>query len=249
MATMKVAVITPYYQESDAWLARCLASVAAQQHPCTHIVLADGHPKAWLDGAGVRHIRLDRAHADAGNTPRAIGALLAISEGYDAVTFLDADNWYALEHVATCAAVAERTGCDYVTAGRHLCREDGSVMPIRASDDANWQHVDTNCFFLLFGAFHSVARWALMPKPMALHGDRFYLQSLRADGLAAGRSPAPTVHYLCTWASFFRALGEDVPAYAKENVDAAPLRRWIQRLQPADLRAVQRLTGCTLAAA
>ncbi|MCA0175081.1 MAG: glycosyltransferase [Proteobacteria bacterium] len=244
---MRVAVITPYHREPEAWLRRCLASVRNQTLACEHLVIADGHPQDWLDGEGVRHIRLDRAHRDYGNTPRAIGALLAISEGFDAVTFLDADNWYAPEHIATCVQVAAQTGCDYVTASRHLCREDGSIMAVHASDDGDWSHVDTNCFFLLVGAFHSVARWALMPKPMALLGDRFYLQGLLADGLRAGRSPARTVHYLCTWSSFYRALGEPVPAFAKENIDGQPVRNWLARLQPGDLAVVRRLTGCALA--
>ena len=96
---MRVAVVTPYYKEPRGWIERCIASVAAQTHACDHFLVADGHAQDWIDGAGVRHLRLDRGHGDYGNTPRALGALLAVSEGYDAIAFLDADNWYAPEHV------------------------------------------------------------------------------------------------------------------------------------------------------
>lgn len=243
---MKVAVITPYFQESRAWVERCMASVRAQTHPCTHFMVSDGQPLDALDEAGVRHVRLGRAHADYGNTPRAIGGQLAVAEGFDAVCFLDADNWYAPDHVASCAATAEHSNADFVTAGRRLVREDGSVIPLRTSDDADGSHVDTNCFFLLFGAFHTLARWALAPRSMASLFDRFYLQSLRAEGLREAQTGRATVDYLCTWASIFRAVGEAPPPYAKENVSSEPLRRWAQRLNPSDFDCVHRLTGCRL---
>jgi hypothetical protein len=62
--------------------------------------VSDGFPQDWLDSANVRHIRLGRPHNDAGNTPRGLGALLAVSEGYDGIGLLDADNWYDEDHIA-----------------------------------------------------------------------------------------------------------------------------------------------------
>jgi glycosyltransferase involved in cell wall biosynthesis len=243
---MRVAVITPYYREPREWLERCISSVAAQAHPCDHILVADGHAQDWIDTTGVRHLRLDRGHADFGNTPRALGALAAVSEGYDAIAFLDADNWYSPDHVQRCVQVADATGADYVTTGRHMAREDMSVMDVSISDDASGKHVDTNCFFLLFGAFHTIPRWVLMPKPMATWGDRFYLQSLREEGLREARTQTRSVYYLCTWSSVYRAIGEAPPAFAKDGLSAEPLQRWRARLQPADLAAVQRLSGVRL---
>ncbi|HPO19917.1 MAG TPA: glycosyltransferase [Rubrivivax sp.] len=243
---MKVAVVTPYFQEPPSWIERCMASVRAQTHPCTHFMVSDGHALDVVDEAGVRHVRLGRAHADYGNTPRAIGGLLAVAEGFDAVCFLDADNWYARDHVAACVATAEHSHADFVVADRRLVRDDGSVIPLRTSDDADGSHVDTNCMFLLFGAFHTIPRWALAPRPMASLFDRFYLQSLRAEGLREAHTGQATVDYLCTWASIFRAVGEEPPAYAKENVSSERLVQWAQRLQPLDFQQVHRLTGCSL---
>ena len=243
---MKVAVITPYFQEPQPWIERCMASVRAQTHPCTHFMVSDGQPLDVLDDAGVRHVRLGRGHADFGNTPRAIGGQLAVAEGFDAVCFLDADNWYAADHVATCVATADSSYADFVVARRRLVREDGSVIPLRSSDDADGSHVDTNCFFLLFGAFHTLPRWALAPRPMASLFDRFYLQSLRTEGLHEAHTGRETVDYLCTWASVFRAVGETPPGYAKENILSEWLLQWAQRLQPGDFERVHRLTGCRL---
>ncbi|BAL95037.1 glycosyltransferase family 2 protein [Rubrivivax gelatinosus] len=245
---MHVAVVTPYYKESRAWVQRCLDSVRAQTRACEHIVVADGHPQDWIDTAGVRHIRLDRAHGDYGNTPRSIGAQLALSEGYDAVAFLDADNWYEPDHLEACITAAEASGADYVAARRNWVREDGSRMPYESDEDRRGTHVDTNCFFLTFGAFHTLARWLMMPKPMAMLGDRFFLASLREDGLCGAKTSRPTVNYLCTWAHVFREIGEEPPASAKDGLPTAKLRRWVGQLQNEDFRQIKRLAGCDLQA-
>jgi hypothetical protein len=42
-----------------------------------------------------------------GNTPRAIGGILADAYGFDAVTYLDADNWYDPAHVEDFVAAHE----------------------------------------------------------------------------------------------------------------------------------------------
>src|SRR5574337_2079445 len=107
---LKVAVVTPYFKEPAATLARCIDSVRKQHADreigeIAHILVADGHPQHWIDDLSVRHLKLDRAHGDFGNTPRSIGAQLAASEGYDAIAFLDADNWLDPDHVAACVAV------------------------------------------------------------------------------------------------------------------------------------------------
>jgi glycosyltransferase involved in cell wall biosynthesis len=243
---MRVAVVTPYYKEPREWLQRCIDSVRAQTHACDHILVADGHPQDWIDQAGVRHIRLDRGHADYGNTPRSIGGQLAVAEGYDAIAFLDADNWFEPDHVERCVEVALSTNCDVVTAKRYWVRADGSRMDVRIGEDEDGSHVDTNCFFLLFGAFHSIPRWLMMPKPMAIWCDRFYLASLREEGLREASTSEPTVNYLCTWANVYRAIGEDPPAYAKEGLPMERLTNWLKALQPGDLAHVQRMSGCSL---
>jgi glycosyltransferase involved in cell wall biosynthesis len=240
---MRVAVVTPYYKEPRAWLERCIESVRQQTHPCEHILVSDGNPNDWIDAHELRHVQLGRSHGDYGNTPRGVGALLAASESFDAVCFLDADNWYQPDHVARCAATAEATGADYVVSGRHLVREDGSIMDITVADELNAAHVDTNCFFLTFPTFHTLARWAIMPKPMSMWGDRFYLKSLRQEGLKEAHTRTRTVNYLCTWSSFYRALGETPPAFAKEAMQADQLVNWVSRLTPGDKQIVARMTG------
>ena len=246
---MRVAVVTPYYKEPRAWLERCLASVQAQDHVCEHFVISDGHPQEWLDHANVRHIRLDLAHADYGNTPRCIGAQLAVAEGFDAVAFLDADNWYEPQHISACVDVALASRADYVVSGRSLNREDGSVLPWRSREDELVEHVDTSCFFMLQGAFHTLPRWLLMPKPMTMLGDRYFLVSLRQEGLKEARTRRTTVNYLCCWADVYRAVGEVPPAFAKGALPLYQVRQWLLGLSEKDHLRVERLSGCDVGTA
>ncbi len=243
---MKVAVITPYYKEPREWIERCIAGVRAQSHPTTHLLVADGFAQDWIDGAGVRHLRLDKAHADYGNTPRALGALLAASEGYDAVCFIDADNWCSVDHVRSCVELARSGDYDYITTRRHMVREDGSIMPLRISEDVDGSHVDTNLYFLMRGAFHTLARWALMPRPMAVYGDRVFLASLRSDGLKSACTEERSLRYLCTWAHLYRDIGETPPAYAKDPLPVAGLPQWYGALGPREAELTRRLSGMPL---
>jgi glycosyltransferase involved in cell wall biosynthesis len=194
---MRVAVITPYYKETEAQLIRCMRSVTAQTAPCDHFMVADGHPQDWIEGRVHTHLRLARSHADFGNTPRGLAAQLAISEGYEAIAFLDADNWYDPPHVELCLAAAARTpDCDYVAARRRFVRPDDSMMPHREETG----HVDTNCMFLLAGAFHRVPYWNLMPREYSPLGDRLFHMGLRTSKLVGAQVKEVTVNYLNLWA-------------------------------------------------
>jgi len=244
----RVAVVTPYYQERREWLERCIDSVRAQDYPTTHYMIADGFPQDWIDATGVHHVRLGQGHADFGNTPRAIGGMLAVSEGFDAICFLDADNWYAPNHVSTCLnTVANSTEeLDYVIALRHFVRNDGTVIPMPNSEDDTAGHIDTNCYFLLRGAFHTIPRWSLMPKPLAVICDRIYRVILEHDNLRRTRAAAATVNYLCTWRGPYEAIGETPPDFAKSWVDPTNYLQWWQGLADNERSVVDKLIGARL---
>lgn len=91
---MKVAVITPYYKESLDILQKCHESVKKQNHPSLHVMVADGFPVDDISQWDCNHIILPLGHNDIGSTPRLLGSYHAIGLGYDAIAFLDADNWY-----------------------------------------------------------------------------------------------------------------------------------------------------------
>ena len=89
----KVAVITPYYKIEPDKLERCIKSVAQQTLKCDHIIVADGIPQTLPTGYNIMHIVLPANVGNSGSTPRGLGAQYAFAQGYDAVAFLDADNF------------------------------------------------------------------------------------------------------------------------------------------------------------
>ena len=229
-------------------LERCFASVRSQTVAVEHIVVADGRPQEWIDGAGVRHIRLDRNHDDFGNTPRAVGALLAVGSEYDAMCLLDADNWLDPVHFEHCLACAHATqpGADIVLAKRRFVRSDGSVMPLRDEQ----KFVDTNCFFLMRPAYHVLPVWSLMPRQVAPICDRIFSWAIDAQirkrSLRAVEAARITVNYRSLWRTSYLALGETPPADARDNIEIGPIRAWWRGLDNAQRSRCAQLLGFRL---
>lgn len=230
---MKIAVVTPYYREDVARLVHCHRSVAGQRAPCTHIMVADGYPCAAVADWDVDHIALPRSHHDIGSTPRVIGSFHAIGLGFDGIAFLDADNWYDADHIASLLELHARTGAPFVTSSRLLCRLDGSVMGRCHMTDGT-SFVDTSCMLLMRQAFGLIANWCLMPDYAQIISDRVFLFQARAAGVAMAHSDKATVHYRCGKAGNYHHFGETPPAGAEPRPDyEAALRRWEAAGNPA----------------
>ena len=242
----RYAVITPYFQEDRSLLERCIRSVRAQTEPATHILVADGFPQPWIDEQPVRHIKLDRNYGDYGSTPRALGALLAVAEGYDGIGFLDADNWFETNHVALCIEASRRSDrCDYVIAQRNYCRPDGSIIQFDDGIPLSW-HVDTSCFFLLPGSYHIIPYFVLIPKALAQLCDRIFYRALQAAKLKAEIVTQKTVNYHCLWELIYRGLGESPPPNAKGGIERGPIIEWLRSLSPRELEILHRRCGSTI---
>jgi len=242
MKAARYAIVTPYYQETRETLERCVTSVRRQTVKADHILVSDGFPQDWLDGEAVNHLRLGRCHADFGNTPRGLGAMLAAAERYEAIGFLDADNWYDDDHVAACVeAGAGVPDADAVIARRRFVRRDGSVMNVADEPD----HVDTSCFWLREGAFHLAHFW-LMPAELAAICDRIYYAMIKARQVKLAHVPKATVNYTCHYEALYRAIGDEPPPGAKPNVDVAQLCRWLIGLSERRRRLVALQCGVDL---
>lgn len=246
MSDFRCIAITPYYKEEPHILRRCMSSVQSQTVACEHLMIADGFPQGWLDQTEVRHLKLDRGHGDYGNTPRGVGAMLALAEEYDAIFFLDADNWLERNHVDECLAAAERSFkdakfCDYVIAKRVFRRPDETILPL--GEDPN--HVDTSCFFFLRGAFHLLPLWVTMPKIVSLVGDRIFLTLLNSLSLNKAVTRFASVNYLCTWPMLYRSIGEPVPPELDPDkvLDPRPIVRALNSLPDRDKEIARRLLG------
>jgi glycosyltransferase involved in cell wall biosynthesis len=223
---MRVAVITPYHREVRSYLEACHRSVSEQTHDCRHVMVADGNPDPVAMNWDADHIVLPYPHDDIGSTPRAIGALHAIGAGFDAVAFLDADNWYAPDHIAALAGLHYETGAAILTASRHLCRLDGSVMATCPHSNGE-DFVDTSCMMLMRPAFHLASKWALLPPYAHLIGDRIMLHYMKESGLPRVHLSRPTVFYRCGKAGIYRDLGEPIPEGVMPRPDyGAAFARW-----------------------
>ena len=243
----RYAFVTPYHKEARDCLERCVASVRRQTVRADHILVADGFPQGWLDHAGVRHLRLDRAHGDYGNTPRGFGSLVAVAEGYDGIGLLDADCWLEPDHLEHCLAMAGGVGrerCGFVVTSRTLRRPDESVIDV--ADESPAVHVDTNCFFFLPPSFGVLPVWTLMPREVSSICDRVFFHALRARSLVSAVSAKKTVNFTCTYAPLYRQLGEAPPAPVKENPDYRAMAAWVDALPPGQLRLVNQRLGADL---
>jgi glycosyltransferase involved in cell wall biosynthesis len=243
----RYVVVTPYYKETRACLERCIASVKRQTIRADHILIADGFPQDWLDQMGIRHLRLDRSHGDFGNTPRGIGSLMAVAEGYDGIGLLDADCWLEPDHLEHCLVQAKDVGfdkCGFVVTSRILRRPDESIIDV--IDESPAVHVDTSCFFFLAPSFSVLSVWMLIPPELSSICDRLFFHALRARSLVSAFSIKKTVNFTYTYAPLYRQMGETPPIPIKENPDYRAMAAWIDALPPRQLQLINQRLGADL---
>jgi hypothetical protein len=228
MGTLKVAVVTPYHKETEAVLMRCRDSVSRQTYPCTHIMVADGHAMPVFDRMqGVLHITLPVENADYGNTPRAIGGLLAEAYGFDAVAWLDADNWYDIHHIEKMLCIAAiHQGIQLVSCRRRFYDTAQYDLGITEAEEDMGSHVDTNCWLVLRSAFALLRFW-LLPKTLAAIGDRLLLGKVVHDRFRRVAAPDRTVGYQTLWASHYAQAGLPPPPGAK-HLDTTEVMRFVR---------------------
>jgi FkbM family methyltransferase len=219
---MKIAIVTPYHREQDHILEVCLKSVADQSYKnCRHFLVADGFPNALVAKWEVSHIILPSAHGDTGNLARCIGAIYAVSEGFDGIAFLDADNWYTPDHIGRLVELHKRTGASVCTSGRTIHRLDGSFMYLDKGDSNKF--IDTSCLCIFRSAFDLLPLWGMMPPKFGEFGDRVMWQAILERGLSRSHSPNPTVGFRSQYAASYRGIGEKPPPNAKKNVSTRAL--------------------------
>ena len=219
---MRVAVVTPYFRESDEILGQCLESVAAQAHECTHILVADGFPNKVVAGRIAEHFILPRPHADNGGVARCVGALSAASRGFDAVTFLDADNWYRPDHIASLVDLQRSTGAAVCTSGRSLHRTDGSLLIPSCIETDGKGFADTSTMFFHRTAFHLLSLWAEMPREVGAISDRIMWCAVIERNLARAHTDLPTLAFRTRYRTHYARAGELPPPDAKGPDELLP---------------------------
>ena len=208
---MRVAMITPYHSEAAATLRRCHDSVKSQTYSnVRHMMVSDGNPHPMVDKLDVDHYKLPRAHADAGATPRAVAALSAFSHGYDAIGFIDADNYLKSNHVAAMIAVLRESGADGIVATRVIHSQDDREMYVDHIESNGDNMIDTNSWFLTSKALSAMPGWIVEPG-QRLWSDRYFAAAVMNCGLKLVRCAEPTVVYVSKWAWHYEYAGWPVP--------------------------------------
>lgn len=208
----RIAVVTPYCTEDAATLRHAHDSVLAQTVPCTHILVADGHPKPEPSDWQCRHIVLPEAHRDVGSFARGCGALEAVNKGFDYIAFLDADNWYEPDHIESLLELARARRTAVTTSARSLRRLDGTLLAAidRYSDGRDF--ADTNTLFLHREAYDIAALWASLPAELGAIGDRVVWAAVQTRRYATAHTGKPTVNYRTRYAVSYTGRGEEPPA-------------------------------------
>jgi glycosyltransferase involved in cell wall biosynthesis len=239
-AELRVAVVTPYYRETPETLAKCCASVGSQTYACTHVLVADGHPQAQIARSEALHIVLPCAHHDNGNTARMIGAMSAVNQGFHAIAFLDADNWYEPNHIARMVALHRRTQADVCTAARMIVREDGSPMFV------DWESngvdfADTSCLWLTGRALSLIPLWGMMPPQAGPIVDRVFWRAVVNQGLPRAHDPGPTVAFRTRYQYHYEQAGERPPEGAKSVEMVQDCADWFASSGDAAVRCLSYL--------
>lgn len=249
LPTTKVAIITPFYNEPLEWLHQAHESVLAQDYACTHILIGDQASVSMgpdLIGQSGQSslapliLNLPKGVADYGDTPRAVGTMYAAGLGFDAIAYLDGDNFFKPDHISSLVECQRATQASIVTSRRCFVRLDGSYMAeCLASDGVIF--CDTNCLFVMREAFHLLSYWALMDRQYHPIDDRVMWHHLKKSGLTKAHTGLATVCYRATHEGFYHDLNElppegvkraytsDIPLALKlwEDAGNPPLRpRW-----------------------
>lgn len=220
---MKIAVLTPYFNETDEELLRCMESVKAQTIPCTHVMVADGRPNPLVDAYTTSHLTIPN-HNDYGDTPRLIGSCHVFTAGYDALVYLDGDNYFSEDHIENLVKVQERTGAAVITCGRTLRTLDDEVLGVcPETDGVNF--VDTNCLFLTRRAFPYTAAWGFKDKRLGIVGDRIFWNAIKASGLPIVHVPENGVQYVTDFGCHYVWFDRTPPLCAKQIVGDGVNRR------------------------
>lgn len=215
---LRVAVVTPYHRESDDILRQCHESVSRQTLECHHVLVADGFGRDFFDAAPrTRHVRLPQAHDDNGNTPRAIGGVLADRQGFDAVVYLDADNWYEPGHVEAMIA-GLRPGRPLVACKRNFVDAGGQPLGVREHEEELHRHVDTSCWLIARPAFALLTAW-LMPKPLSPVCDRVFFHKAVRSGFGITAADCRTVNFRTRYGVHYGRDGRAAPDGAKSSAD------------------------------
>ncbi|MBF7682545.1 glycosyltransferase [Acinetobacter sp. B5B] len=216
---MKIAIITPYYKEDLSIIKRCHHSVLQQNIlkrqdvSLTHFLIADGNAYIEINAWACQHIILPPSN-NYGDTPRGIGAALASAQNFDALCFLDADNWFSADHLSNILSLYQTDHPQIITTSRNLYTLDEHFIGKCPEVDGQ-RFVDTNCYFIDKHAFHICGEWLFKSKKDSVMGDRLFWQYILKSNIVKLHIDTPSVNYSTHYAAHYQAFALPIPMTAK----------------------------------
>jgi hypothetical protein len=141
--------------------------------------------------------------------------MYAVGLNFDAIMFLDADNWYHRTHVDRMIGKFIETNASIITCNREFRHfKDATFLAECGTSDGNI-FSDTNCTMYTRSAFGLIPTMALMDKRFHPIGDRVLWYRIKKIGLSRAHSNVATVAYLAGYAALYRDLGLVAPPGTK----------------------------------
>lgn len=211
---MKVAIITPYYKESNETLERCIKSVQNQTYKnIIHILIADGNPTDLNLPSEIKHIIIPNSN-DVGTTPRNVGALIAMAQEAKAIAFLDADCWIEPNYIEEMTKQMISSDSLIVTSPRVLYQIDGSIMGLDTESDGDAFN-DTNCMLIRHDGYNLLDSWIFAPRDKSPFHDRIFWKTILDKNIKKTRINSSNVNYTTIYADHYLYYGLPVPSEAK----------------------------------
>jgi len=219
------AVITPYLKEDIKIIERCHKSCLSQSYKATHFLVADGYPNEFINSWDVNHIILSQSHNDYGNTPRGIGALSAINQGFNVIFFLDADNWFENNHIESILKMKIlMSDLDIIASYRNLVLPNGIYVE-SDKEDLDKKHIDTSCLTFFESSFFLVPFWITMTRELSAICDRVMFRMFKENNLKIGFTEQQTLNYTTNYKVHYLRAGIDPPKDSRET-DLSGLKKF-----------------------
>lgn len=238
------SVITPYYKEDLDVITKSIDSVERQTPTdlsVKHYLVADGFPMD-LNNKNIIHLPLPTNHSDFGDTPRMMGATLAVRQGCYGLMFLDADNTLCPTHIQDAYHSHLKTGADIIICRRNIFSADGQALTY-PNTDKTLEHVDTGCLVFFREAIYDALEWIKIPREYSVIGDRYFWNMIKAKKRVMAVLRTPTVNYTSHFATHYSASGLPAPEDAKK-LNFTDLNQFNKTLKPEEKSTlIHRLFG------
>ena len=167
-------IITPAFLEDENILKRNILSVKNQNFnkDYCHSVIFDGvdrleiFKKQYANIKNLFFFQVKNNHDDYGDYIRRLGTKICLSRGFNAISYLDADNYIEENHLKQIYDIHKNKKKNIVISRRRLLSDSENV--IETSSD----FYDTNTITLFNDCIQIGLKWGKYPRELSLLGDR-----------------------------------------------------------------------------